>query len=554
MSNQQKKNTFYGAAAILTVSTILVKIIGAIFKIPLIAILPEEAYGDFNGAYNIYSFFLTISTAGLPVALSKTVSECHTLGRENQKHRVFRVAFCAFLFMGLFSFLCMSVFGQLVATYIIGNEKAVFCVWALAPAVLCTCCCSAFRGYAQGHMNMMPTAISQIIEALCKLFLGLGLAMVIYLAFNHSRPRRGSAARAADQPDRSRVVLARLLKLAIPITLSSCSMSLVTIIDTNLVNNQLQNVFTAIQGGMTGISNSFLDIFPKAVEIFQNNTDAWQQALLTDPATKLDPILDSARSLYGTYSKTMSVYNLPFNLMIPLTACIVPGISACLARSDRLGAKRITESAMRVAALIALPCGFGLLALGGPIMELIALGNVDTAIAGPILSILGIASIFVCFQLVGTAILQANGIVNLPIITVIIGGVTKILVNYTLVGNPKIMIFGAPVGTLSCFAVISILNLLIIKRCVPNPPRYLVALSKPLAASVVMAAAAWGSHGLLARVLNGSLTRDMAATAGAILVGVVVYVILVLALRTLTREDLEMMPGGKKLAKILHIQ
>ena len=217
-----KRNTFYGAAAILTVSTILVKIIGAIFKIPLIAILPEEAYGDFNGAYNIYSFFLTISTAGLPVALSKTVSECHTLGRENQKRQVFRMAFGAFLFMGLFSFICMSLFGQIVATYVIGNEKAVFCVWALAPAVLCTCCCSAFRGYAQGHMNMLPTAISQIIEALCKLVLGLGLAMlimrltiwpddirnqlaasgaligvsfgsilsVLYLAFNHVRTRR----------------------------------------------------------------------------------------------------------------------------------------------------------------------------------------------------------------------------------------------------------------------------------------------------------------------------------------------------------------------------
>ena len=184
MSNQQKKNTFYGAAAILTVSTILVKIIGAIFKIPLIAILPEEAYGDFNGAYNIYSFFLTISTAGLPVALSKTVSECHTLGRENQKHRVFRVAFCAFLFMGLFSFLCMSVFGQLVATYIIGNEKAVFCVWALAPAVLCTCCCSAFRGYAQGHSDMVPTAVSQVLEALTKLGVGLVLAWyILYLGF-----------------------------------------------------------------------------------------------------------------------------------------------------------------------------------------------------------------------------------------------------------------------------------------------------------------------------------------------------------------------------------
>ena len=156
--------------------------------------------------------------------------------------------------------------------------------------------------------------------------------------------------------------------------------------------------------------------------------------------------------------------------------------------------------------------------------------------------------------MVGTAILQANGIVNLPIITVIIGGVTKIVVNYTLVGNPKIMIFGAPVGTLCCFAVISTLNLLIIKRAVPHPPRYLVALGKPLLASVIMAAAAWGSHGLLSRVLYGSLGKDMLATAGAILVGVVVYAVLVLALRTLTHEDLEMMPGGKKLAKILHIR
>ena len=585
VAQSPKQNTFFGGAAVLAAGILVVKLIGLFYKIPLLNIIGEQGTADFGNAYNIYAVLLTISTAGLPVAVSKLVSEANALGRQNQVRRTFRLAMALFLTLGVLSFLVMFFCADQLAG-LMHDSMAAPGIKVLAPAVICVGCLSAFRGYAQGHMNMMPTAISQIIEALCKLFLGLGLAMVImsltlwpedirnrlaasgaligvsfgsvlsviYLAFNHFRTRRGSAARAADQPDRSRVVLARLLKLAIPITLSSCSMSLVTIIDTNLVNNQLQNVFTAIQGGMTGISNSFLDIFPKAVEIFQNNTDAWQQALLTDPATKLDPILDSARSLYGTYSKTMSVYNLPFNLMIPLTACIVPGISACLARSDRLGAKRITESAMRVAALIALPCGFGLLALGGPIMELIALGNVDTAIAGPILSILGIASIFVCFQLVGTAILQANGIVNLPIITVIIGGVTKILVNYTLVGNPKIMIFGAPVGTLSCFAVISILNLLIIKRCVPNPPRYLVALSKPLAASVVMAAAAWGSHGLLARVLNGSLTRDMAATAGAILVGVVVYVILVLALRTLTREDLEMMPGGKKLAKILHIQ
>ena len=581
MSSQQKKNTFYGAAAFLTLTTILVKVIGAIYKIPLTALLSDEAYGDFGAAYNIYNFFLTISTAGLPVALSKTVSECNALGRQNQKDRVFRVAFTAFLTMGILSFICMSVFSQLVATQVLQNEKAVYAVLALSPAVLCTCCCSAFRGYAQGHLNMVPTGVSQIMESLCKLFLGLGLTLLIlhsaiqpddlrerlsavgalagvsigsilsvtYLAINHIRTRRQVKTPATDRPDRSRDILSRLLKLAIPITLSSCTTAIVTLIDTSLVNGQLQNVFTAIENGMTSVSNSFLDIFPKSVAIYQENV----AALAADPTSGIVPVLDSARSLFGAYQKTMSIYNLPFNLMIPLTACIVPGVSACIARRDGLGAQRTTESAMRISALIALPCGFGLMALGGPIIHLLTLGNVDTTIAGPLLSILGIASIFVCIQLVGTSILQANGIVNLPIITVIIGGIAKIIVNYTLVGNPKLMIFGAPVGTLTCFVIVSVLNLVIIKRMVPNPPRYFIVFFKPLIASALMGAAVWAAYGLLSRVFTGSFVLSAVATAGAILVGVVVYAILVLALRVLSREDLEMMPKGDKIARILHI-
>ena len=582
MSSQQKKNTFFGSAAILAATTILVKIIGAIYKIPLTALLPDAAYGDFNGAYNIYNFFLTISTAGLPVALSKTVSEANALGRINQKERVFQVAFGAFLFMGLFSFLCMSLGGQLVATYGIQNEKAVYSVMALSPAVLCTCCCSAFRGYAQGHLNMVPTGVSQIIEALCKLLLGLGLAMLIlntaiqpadlrerlsaagallgvsvgsilsvtYLFFNHRRTRRTQQVHSADVPDSGKRILSRLLKLAIPITLSSCSMSIVTLIDTNLVNDQLQNVFTAIQDGLSGVENSFLGIFPRAVEIFNEKT----AALLADPESGVQPVLDSARALYGAYSKTMSIYNLPFNLMIPLTACIVPAVSACIARRDRLGAKGITESAMRVSALIALPCGFGLFALGEPIIKLLTVGNVDAAVAGPLLSILGLASIFVCIQLIGTSILQANGIVNLPIVTVVIGGVIKIVVNYALVGNPRIMIYGAPVGTLVCFAVISTLNLLIIKRMVPHPPSYIKVFLKPLIASVLMAGAAWGSHGLLSRFLSGGFAKEALCTALSIGIGGVVYLILVLALHVISKEDLDLMPKGDKIAKILHIR
>ena len=519
MSSQQKKNTFYGAAAFLAMTTIIVKVIGAIYKIPLTALLPDEAYGDFNAAYNIYTFFLTISTAGLPVALSKTVSECNTLGRQNQKEKVFRVAFSAFLFMGLFSFICMSVFSPIVAKYVLQNEKAVFAVLALSPSVLCTCICSAFRGYAQGHMNMVPTGISQVIEALSKMFLGLALAFLIlnstipdadlrsrlsasgallgvsigsilsvtFLAINHVRTAKRERTPSTDTPDRSGQILSRLLKLAIPITLSSCTLTIVNLIDTGLVQSQLQSVFTAIQDGLAGIDNSVLDIFPKAAAIFQDNLAAFQAEVLTNPATQLNPILDSARELYGVYSKTMSIYNLPFNLMVPLTACIVPGVSACIARRDRLGAQRTTESAMRVSALIALPCGFGLFALGAPIIQLLTVGNVDETIAGPLLSILGIASIFVCIQVVASSILQANGIVNLPIITMIIGGVAKVLVSYILVGNPKFMIFGAPIGTLTCFVVVSVLNLLIIKRMVPHPP--------PAHRGILQASGGLGHHG-----------------------------------------------------------
>ena len=583
--SSQKKNTFYGAAAFLTMTTILVKVIGAIYKIPLTALLPDEAYGDFNAAYNIYTVFLTISTAGLPVALSKTVSECNALGLHNQKERVFRVALAAFLVMGTLSFLCMSVFSPIVAKYVLQNEKAVFAVLALSPAVLCTCC-SAFRGYAQGHLNMVPTGVSQVIEALCKMVLGLALAMLIlnsaiqpedtrdrlaaagalvgvsigailslvYLIFNHIRTKRREHVQATDTPDGSGTILVKLLKLAIPISLASSTLSIVNLIDTGLVQSQLQSVFAAMGDGLTGVSNSVMDIFPKAEVLFRENFADWQAEVLVNPDTKLNPVLDSARSLYGIYSKTMSVYNLPFNLMVPFTACIVPGVSACIARRDRLGARRTTESALRISALVAMPCGFGLLALGGPIIELLTVNNVDTSIAGPLLSILGIASIFVCIQVVATSILQANSIVSLPIVTMVIGGVSKVIVSYVLVGNPRIMIYGAPIGTLTCFVVVSVLNLIIIKRMVPHPPRYHLAFIKPTVAAAIMGAAVWAVHGLLTKVFSGSFLMDAVAAAGAILVGVVVYAVLVVLLRVLSKEDLEMMPKGDKIAKLLHIQ
>lgn len=541
MSSSEKKNTFFGGAAILAVSAIMVKVIGAIYRIPLGNILSDEVMGDYNSAYNIYNFFLTISTAGLPVALSKSISEANALGRKNQVEKTFRVAFLAFLTLGLISFFCMTVLAGPMAELLISNPKAIYCVLALAPSVLCVCVMSSFRGYFQGHFDMRPTGISQVIEAFFKLIIGLALALLavkviaqpefgsvgaiigvstgsvvalVYILFVFFRARgKDRRTTASDRPQSSKRIFINLMQLAIPITLGSAATSLVTLIDTKLVMSQLQSVYRIVDG-----------------------LDAAQS-------------LDAARGLYGIYSKTMSIYNLPFSMMVPLTACIIPAVSACLAQRDRQGSQRISESALRVGVLLALPMGMGLFALGGPIMGLL-FPAIDVSIAGPLLSMLGLASIFVALQLLCNSILQANGMVNLPILAVAIGGVVKVMVNYTLVGNPDIRINGAPVGTLCCFIVISALEIFIIRRAIPAPPRFLRATVKPLLASAVMAAAAWASYGLLTNFLH---LGNSLSTVFAIGVGGVVYLVLVLALKIISKEDLELMPKGDKIAKLLRI-
>lgn len=562
MSSQQKKSTFFGGAAILTISAILVKLIGAIYKIPLGNILTDEAMGDFNAAYNIYNFFLTISTAGLPVALSKTVSEAHTLGRGNQMNRVFRVAFITFLVLGGVGFLLLSVFCKPMAGVVLSNPKAVYCVLALSPSVLCVCVMSAFRGYFQGRFDMTPTGVSQIIESFLKLAVGLSLAMfimnmaiepedyrnrmaaagamvgvsvgsvvaLVYLVITFLRKRDKAAYH--DRPESDGTIFRNLMRIAIPITLGAASTSIVTLVDTNLVMDQLQNVFVKVHGMAE------------------------------------DPALDSARSLYGIYSKCMSIYNLPFSMMVPLTASIIPAVSACRARRDRLGAQKITESSMRIGMLLAMPMGVGLFALGEPIITTI-FPAINGEVAGPLMSMLGLAAVFVSIQLLCNSILQANGMVNLPIAVVIIGGVVKLVVNYTLVGNPDILINGAPIGTLSCFVVESVLEMLIIKRAISASPRFSRVLVKPAIASALMGLAAWGSHGVLDKLLRSmnlfwkvneagetyfSWMGTAVGTFGAIGVGVVVYAVLVLAFRAITREDLELMPKGDKIAKVLRIR
>ena len=551
MSEQKKKSgsTFFGGAAILAAGVIIVKIIGVLYKIPLGNILTNESYADFSTAYNIYTLLLTVSTAGLPVALSKTVSEANALGRRNQVHKIFKVGVMTFFTLGLISAVIMSVFAKPL-TQAMSNPNALLCVRVLAPSALFVCCMSSLRGYAQGHSNMRPTAVSQIIEALCKLFIGLGLAIVVlrmgmgqgaaagaaifgvtvgtflslvYLIIDNVITRKREPGGYTDTPQAGKTILKTLVSIAIPITLGSSVVSLVTLIDNKLVLSELRSMFIT-------------------------------QGMLPDLQAGLDPALDAARNLYGIYQKTMSLYNLPSSLMVPITASVIPAIAAFRARKDEKGAGRIAESSLRMTALLACPAGVGLCVLSKPILQLLystfssGLSPEEVDIAAPLLSVLGIAAIFVCVMLVCNSILQASGKLYLPILTMAIGSVAKVIVNYVLVSNPDVNVNGAPIGTLVCFGLIAVMDLIIIGKTMPEAPNFFRVFAKPVLASVIMGAAAWGSYGLLSRRFG-----TLISTAGSILLAVIIYAILVVALRMISKDDLSLMPKGEKIGRILHI-
>ena len=545
VAQTQKQNSFFGGAAILAAGILIVKLIGMFYKIPLINIIGEAGAADFNNAYNIYAVLLTVSTAGLPVAVSKLVSEANALNRRNQVRRTFRLALVLFLTLGLISFLVMFFRADALAG-MMNDSKAAAGIRALAPAVVCVGCLAALRGYSQGHSNMAPTSVSQIIEALCKLVVGLGLAFwlvkqgkdpdvaaagaitgvtvgtvvaLIYMVLDFFLSRGREDTHGTDRPDSAGSILANILKIAVPITLSSSMVGIVTVIDSSLVQGQLQSALN-----------------------------------LTEKAS---------RTLYGNYSGALNIYNLPTSLMAAITASVIPAVSAALAWRDRRGAARITGSALRITALLSFPMGVGLFVLGTPIIRLL-FPRLNVEVAGPLLSTLGVATPFVCMVLVCNSVLQAHGFINLPVIVMVLGGIVKIVNNYNLVG--AIGIAGAPVGNILCFGLALVLDLVVITRVIPNRPRLLPIFVKPAIASAIMGGAAWAVYGLLSRVLTAEQVNEAGETIRvvsrmgnalgiflAIAVAGVVYLVLVVAIRAISKDDLALMPKGDKLARLLRL-
>ncbi len=523
--NKKNKNFVIGAF-IIAISHILVKVIGAVYKIPLDTyILKTEGMGIYNSSYTIYNWLFVVSTAGLPVAISKMVAEATAQGNYGEARKIFRISKMLLLCVGIVAAGAMFFFAHQFSN-VISAPSAFLTMQCMAPSLFFVSLASSYRGFYQGQQNMLPTAISEVIEAFSKLALGLSLAffamqtygeyyigsagaisgvtigtaisclyLILYNAFNI---RKFPTQNASQKMPSSKKVLGKLVRIAIPVTIGVSVFTLTSVIDTAMVMNQLQG---------------------------------------------LGYIEEQRLSMFGYLNRAIALFNLPPTIIAAIAVSIVPTIAAALALKNNQTAIRNAKSALRITILFAVPCAAGISALAQPILKLLYHdGNYSF-----LLNIMGIAVVFVTMVQVCNAILQAWGHVWLPVKNMFIGGVVKVVINLLLVSRPEVNINGAPIGTLLCYMTVMSLNIYDLKRITGMKFEFSGFILKPVITAIATAAGAILCHTLLSNFISSNVVL----VGASICVGGLFYLISLFAVKGLQEDDVALLPKGEKIGKIL---
>lgn len=535
MAKSKEQNYLHGAA-ILTAGVVIMKILGFIYKVPLGNMIGDDGYALFLSAYNVYNVFLTLATAGLPVALSRMISEAHTKGNHLQARKTFSVAWWTFFVLGAVSTLVMILFPGWLAGDVLNNPDTEASIVALAPAVLLVCLTSAYRGFCQGYENMIPTTIGQVLEVLIKVIVGLALAwylvnagynksisaagavfgvtagslaVLLYMIIYKKRNYKQEVVSEYETTESSGEIFKNLIRIGVPIALGASVLSVINVLDSGLCMARLQK----------GAGYTY----------------------------------EQAKVLYGVYGKAQTLYNLPAAFITPLTISIVPAIAAQIVSKNDTMASRISEDSLRISVAVAMPMAVGLAVLSKPIMQVIY--PTANEAGGLLLCLLGIASFPVCFALMSNAVLQASGNEKYPVYSIIIGGIVKIAVNYVLVGMGDINIYGAPIGTLCCYITMCVMNMIFMFRKLEPNPKLSNIFVRPTLASLIMGAVAFAVYfGCMLILPTDSRLYMLVGMCLAIGVAVIVYGVAVIKLRAITAEDMKLIPKGEKIAQHLHMK
>ena len=525
------KKVFFSGVLLLTVSTILVKVVGLLYKIPMLSYLGSEGMGYFHSAYEIYAVFCIIATAGLPVALSVLISSALARGKGREAERIWQVSLTLFVVIGLLGSLLMWGLAHPICRWI-KSEDALGCIVSIAPTLFFVCVSSAIRGYFQGYQKMLPTAISQLLEAFGKLVFGLLFAHIslkrgasvpalaaaagwgvtagtvlstLYLAFERFRFRRKTNLEA-DIPfseKQGHAVEKKLLQIAFPITLGSFLISLTKVVDMSMILRRLQTI------GYTSAE---------------------------------------ANEAYGSYTTlAISVFALLPTLLNSIALPLVPILSSAIAGGDTATEHKMIELSYRINALIAIPASIGITLFAKPILSLL-FGSQVRAVetAAPLLSILGISVFLSCMITATNSVLHAYREVKKPIYSTLAGLLIKGITAYILIGIPAIGLWGAPLSSFFCNAVIVLMNMHFAgKFCDSIDIKSLFVY--PTLLGLFTVGIAYGEHLLLCHRFGENVLTTFIPMVTAVLL----YLILGCFFGLISKEDLSALPMGKKICTIL---
>jgi stage V sporulation protein B len=511
-----KGTTVVGGALSLTIATLTVKILGVIYKIPLASILGEEGMGYFNSAYTVYAFFYLLCTAGVPKAVMMLVTESEAEGR-GRSYAVARAATGAFAVIGAvitLSFVLMSA----PLSRLIGNSASRATMLAVAPSIIFVSISGVVRGVLNARMRLTEIAVSQILEGVGKLVFGLALAVLasrlslplylcsaltiigvslgaiiglIYLLAVLKPYKSSNKPRQKIRFSERKSLLKRILSISLPITAGAAVMSLSNLIDLSLIMRRLESL---------GYSEA------------------------------------EAGALYGNYTTlAVPIFNLVISIITPVSIAFMPIFARARVSADKGLRDAALRDSLELSAIITAPLLFGTLAFSEQILSIL-FSNMNISLGAPLLCLLIPAVFFVSPLLIINSALEAQGHLRAPLISMLVGAMTKLVTSYLLLGRADFGISGAPIGTVVSYAAALCTSLFVAFSCTDLRPPLLFTQIASYPASLVSVA--------VAKLLFDKLACRLGVTAAfalAVLICAALYFLCLLLLGKLTPERIRKM-------------
>ncbi|MBP7278361.1 MAG: polysaccharide biosynthesis protein [Sedimentibacter sp.] len=526
------KESFIKGAAILSIAGLFVKILGAVYRIPLTNLIGTEGIGHYQPAYNIYNLLLVVSLSGFPTAIAKMVSERRALNNYKGAYQVYKIAGWGLFLIGLVSSIFVLIFARNLVTFL-GFPGSYYSMLALVPALFAVPLLSAYRGFFQGMQNMTPIALSQLIEQIFRVAVGLYLAyalagtgleeaaagatfgasaggiaalILIYIMFIFSKKsiKEEISVSKNNEAEPVQYVIKSLLYIAVPITIGASIAPLMGNMDSFIVSNRLAALGYTVE--------EYTDMFGE---------------------------------LSGT---AQTLINFPQVFSTAVAMSLVPSITEAFTKKQGIRLNETANAGVKMSLIIGLPCGIGLFMLAEPIIALLypSIGPAKHASSGALLEILSIGVIFLTLVQAFTAILQSVNKQFHPVKNLALGLIVKVVLSYMLIGIPNINIKGAAISTTFAYLFVALFNWYDINKTKIKIDLIKVS-SRALLSTAAMAVTVWISFSV---ILSAIGSRNL-ATLGSIAIAGTVYVICLFITGAITKEDLELIPKGEKLKKFV---